>query len=335
MANIHELLLDVCLAGEEISSGATVKPYPNFNADDDAAILVRAVEAKGVDEHAIIDILTRRSNAQRQDIAFAFQRRAKKPMEEVMNCALKEPLKSAILGLMKPPAKYDAQELKKAVKGLGTNEATLIEILCSRTNGEIHEMSRAYQEAYKKDMITEIKGDTSGDFCKLLCILAKGNRPDSSNVEDQALIDADAKALFEATKLKKGMDVAKWISILTERHIPHLQRVFQRYNTYSPIKITESVKDDISKDLKCNLVALVQCIQNTPEFFADKLSQIIKGDLKRDVLTRIMVCRSEIDLLHIRREFKKKTGKSLYQCIKVATKDDYERVLLALCAGDD
>ncbi|XP_078285877.1 annexin A2-like [Rhinoraja longicauda] len=335
MADIHELLLDVCLAGDEISSAATVRPYPNFNADDDAAILVRALETKGVDENTIIDILTRRSNAQRQDIAFNFQRRGKKPLEEVMNCSLKEPLKSVILGLLKSPAKYDAQEMKKAIKGLGTNEATLIEILCSSTNKEIHEMSAAYLEAYKKDMITEIKGDTSGDFRKLLCILAKGTRPDPSNVEDHALIDADAKALFEATKQKKGMDVAKWISILTERHIPHLQRVFQRYNTYSPTKIGESVKDDTPKDLKCSFVALVQCIQNTPEFFADKLSQIIKGDLKRDVLTRIMVSRSEIDLLTIRREFKKKTGKSLHQCIKVASKDDYERVLLALCAGDD
>lgn len=256
-------------------------------------------------------------------------------LEDVLSSALKEPLKSVILSLLKTPAKYDALEMKNAVKGLGTNEATLIEILCSRSNKEIEEMSKVYQELYKKPMITDIKGDTSGDFSKLLCALAQGNRSAPSNVEDYSQIDSDAKTLHEAVQQKKGMDTAKWISILTERSVPHLKRVFQRYNFYNPKTISESIKEDISKDLRCNLLALVQCIQSTPGFFADKLTPITKNDLKRDVLTRIMVSRCEIDLLLIRKEFKKKTGKSLHQCIKAATKDDYERVLLALCGGDD
>ncbi|XP_051898383.1 annexin A2-like [Pristis pectinata] len=335
MAKIRDLLAEVCLGGDEISAGATVKPFPNFVADSDAAVLLRAIETKGIDEHTIIDVLTSRSNAQRQDIAFAFERLGKKKLEDVLNSVLKEPLKAVILGLLKTPAKYDATEMKKAVKGMGTNEATLIEILCSRSNREIKEMNKVYEELFKKSMLSDIKDDTSGDFSKLLCALAKGNRSEPSNVEDYSLIDSDAQTLNEAVQQKKGMDTAKWISILTERSVPHLKRVFQRYNSYSPKTVSESIKEDLSKDLRCNLLALVQCIQSTPEFFADKLSPITKGDLKRDVLTRIMVSRCEIDLLSIRKEFKKKTGKSLHQCIKAATKDDYERVLLALCGGDD
>ncbi|XP_069759019.1 little elongation complex subunit 2-like isoform X2 [Narcine bancroftii] len=333
--DIRELLSEVCLAGDEISCEATVKPFANFDANNDATMLARAIETKGVDEHTIIDILTHRSNAQRQDIMFAFEKRSKKPLEDVLNSALKDPLKSVILGLLKPPAKYDALEMKKAVKGLGTKEDALIEILCSRTNVEIREMKKAYYEVYKKDMISDIKGDTSGDFRKLLCALAEGKRPEPSNVEDYNQIDSDAKALYEAVKQKKGIDTAKWITILTERSAPHLVRVFQRYNTYSPSSVSESIKEGLSKDLKNNLLALVQCIQSTPMFFANKLSQMIQGDLGRDVLTRIMVSRSEIDLLTIRREFKKKTGRSLYQSIKATTKDDYEQVLLALCGGND
>ncbi|GCC44620.1 hypothetical protein chiPu_0028631, partial [Chiloscyllium punctatum] len=58
----------------------------------------------------------------------------------------------------------------------------------------------------------------------------------------------------------------------------------------------------------------VQCILNTPAFFAEKLSNL-QGNLKKDILTRIMVSRSEIDLVFIKKEFKKKTGKSLHQFI--------------------
>ncbi|GCB84743.1 hypothetical protein scyTo_0025451, partial [Scyliorhinus torazame] len=69
-----------------------------------------------LDEHTIIDILTKRSNAQRQDIAFAFEKKTKRNLEEILDYALSDHLRSVILALMKTPAKYDAGEIKGAVK---------------------------------------------------------------------------------------------------------------------------------------------------------------------------------------------------------------------------
>ena len=43
-------------------------------------------------------------------------------------------------------AEYDAYCVKKAVKGAGTDEKALIEVLCSRTNEEM----KAAKDAYKK-----------------------------------------------------------------------------------------------------------------------------------------------------------------------------------------
>ncbi|XP_043536518.1 annexin A2a [Chiloscyllium plagiosum] len=195
-------------------------------------------------------------------------------------------------------------------------------------------MAATYRELYKKDMIMDVKEDTSGHFAKLLCILAKGNRPDPSNVVDNELIDMDARTLHEAAVKNRTFDADKWITIMTERSIPHLRKVFGRYKCYSSYDMLESVEREVKKDLKNNFLALVQCILNTPAFFAEKLSNL-QGNFKKDILTRIMVSRSEIDLLFIRKEFKKKTGKSLHQFITASTKDDYQRVLLALCRGDD
>ncbi|MCV4872278.1 annexin, partial [Escherichia coli] len=57
-----------------------------------------------------------------------------------------------ILGLMMPPAHYDAKQLKKAMEGAGTDEKALIEILATRTNAEIRAINEAYKEDYHKSL---------------------------------------------------------------------------------------------------------------------------------------------------------------------------------------
>lgn len=46
--------------------------------------------------------------------------------------------------LMMDPVELDCYELKQAVKGLGTDEETLIEILASRSNERLRAISETY-----------------------------------------------------------------------------------------------------------------------------------------------------------------------------------------------
>ncbi len=52
-----------------------------------------------------------------------------------------------MLGLMMPRAEYDAHSIKTAVKGLGTDEAALIEVLCSRDNKELQAAKGVYKKS--------------------------------------------------------------------------------------------------------------------------------------------------------------------------------------------
>nr|XP_060611952.1 annexin A2-like [Anolis sagrei ordinatus] len=176
MSTVHEILSKLTLEGDHAlppSAYATVKAYGNFDAERDAAALETAIKVKGVDEVTIVNILTNRSNEQRQDIAFAYQRRTKKELPVALKSALSGHLEAVMLGLLKTPPQYDASELKAAMKGLGTDEDTLIEIICSRTNQELHLINRVYKEMYKTELEKDIISDTSGDFRKLMVALAK------------------------------------------------------------------------------------------------------------------------------------------------------------------
>ncbi|XP_064192871.1 annexin A2-A-like [Anguilla rostrata] len=338
MALVSEFLgqLTLNFGGESEPKYPTVVPFADFDPEKDAARIETAIKTKGVDEQTIIDILTRRSYSQRRDIAFAYERRAKKDMITALKGALSGSLETVILGLMKSTAQYDASELKASMKGLGTDEESLIEIVCSRSNEELVEIKRVYKELFKKDLEKDVAGDTSGDFCKLLLALVQTKRSVPGSMVDYEKIDADARALYEAGVKRKGTDVATWISIMSERSVPHLQKVFERYKSYSPYNMQESIHKEVKGDLEKSFLTLVDCFENKQLYFATRLCNAMKSKgAKEKVVTRIMISRCEVDLMKIRTEFKKHYGKSLHQTIAEHTKGDYQRALLSLCAGDD
>ncbi|KAJ8248763.1 hypothetical protein GJAV_G00227480 [Gymnothorax javanicus] len=338
MTLVHEFLgqLTLNLGPESEPLFPTVVPIADFDPDKDAARIETAIKTKGVDEQTIIDVLTKRSYAQRREIAFCYERRAKKDMITALKGALSGSLESVILGLMKSTTQYDATAIKGSMKGLGTDEETLIEILCSRSNEELVQIKQVYKELFKTDLEKDVHGDTSGNFRKLLMALVQTKREAPSNIVDQGKIDQDAKALYDAGLNTKGTDVETWIAIMAGRSVPHLQKVFQRYNGYSPYDIQESIRKEVKGDLEKSFLTLVQCFENKQLYFASRLHDAMKSKgAKEKVVTRIMISRCEVDLMKIRSEFKRHFGKSLYQTIAEHTKGDYQKVLLSLCAGDD
>ena len=71
------------------------------------------------------------------------------------------------------PSEYFATRVNKAIKGLGTNDKLLIRILVTRYEIDMHLIKQYYSQIYDKNMIDDIKGDTSGDYCKILVKLAE------------------------------------------------------------------------------------------------------------------------------------------------------------------
>ncbi|XP_074062455.1 annexin A1 [Macrotis lagotis] len=314
--------------------GPSVNTYPSFNPASDVAALDKALTVKGVDEATIIDILTKRTNAQRQLIKEAYQQVKGKSLEDALKKGLTGHLEDVAVALLKTPAQYDAEQLRGAMKGLGTDEDTLIEIFASRSNKEIREINRVYREELKRDLAKDITSDTSGDFQKALLSLAKGDRSEDVGLNDN-LADNDARALYEAGEKRKGTDINVFITLLTTRSLPHLRCVFQKYRKYSQHDMNKVLDLELKGDIENCLTAIVKCATSKPAFFAEKLHKAMKGSGTRHKdLIRIMVSRSEVDMNDIKAFYQKMYGISLCQAILDETKGDYEKILVALCGGN-
>uniref|UniRef100_A0A3Q1H7Y3 Annexin n=1 Tax=Anabas testudineus TaxID=64144 RepID=A0A3Q1H7Y3_ANATE len=313
----------------------TITDAANFDPSVDAETLYNAMKGIGSDKEAILDLITSRSNAQRQEIITAYKSSFGQDLIEDLKYELTGKFERLIVSLMRTPAYHDAKEIHDAIKGVGTNERCLIEVLASRNNRQIHEMVAAYKDAYGRDMEEDVIGDTSGHFKKMLVVLLQGTR-DESGVVDADLVQQDAQDLYSAGEEQWGTDEAKFIMILGNRSVTHLHLVFEAYEAIAEMSIEDSIKHELSGDFERLMLAVVQCIRSVPMFFARRLYKSMKGLGTADnTLIRIMISRSEIDMLDIRECFRLRYEKSLYNMIKDDTSGDYKRTLLNLCGGDD
>uniref|UniRef100_A0A8D3CT74 Annexin n=1 Tax=Scophthalmus maximus TaxID=52904 RepID=A0A8D3CT74_SCOMX len=311
----------------------TIKDYPGADPLKDVEVLRKAMKGFGTDEQAIIDLLGSRSIRQRVPMPRSYKTSYGKDLIKDLHSELSGDFRILVLAMLKSPAEFD-NHVRSCIHS-GTDEACLIEILSSRSNAEIKEINRIYKQEYKKTLEDAISGDTSGHFRRLLISLAQGNRDERPNV-DISLAKQDAQALYAAGENKLGTDESKFNAILCARSKPHLRAVFLEYQQMCGRDIEKSIDREMSGDLESGMKAVVKCIKNTPGYFAERLYKSMKGAGTKDkTLIRIMVTRSEVDMLDIRQEYVKNYGKSLYTHISGDTSGDYKKLLLKLCGGSD
>ncbi|XP_008947583.1 PREDICTED: annexin A10-like, partial [Merops nubicus] len=151
----------------------TIFPAPNFNPVMDAQLLGGALQGISCDKDVLIDILTQRSNSQRLMVATAYGDVYGRDLITDLKENLSHHFKEVMVGLMYPPASYDAHELWHALKGVDIEAKCLIDILASRSNMEILQMKEAYLMQYNNDLQQDIDSATSGHFRDTLITLAQ------------------------------------------------------------------------------------------------------------------------------------------------------------------
>ncbi|KAM9306481.1 annexin A4 [Pholidichthys leucotaenia] len=312
----------------------TVTEAADFNAEADSQRLREAMKGAGTNEATIIEVLAHRTIAQRQKIKEAYKQMVGKDLADDLSSELSGNFRSVVLGLLMLAPVYDAYELRHAMKGAGTEEACLIDILASRSNSEIQIINEVYKKEYGKKLEDAVCGDTSGMFQRVLVSLLTAGRDEGSSVnESQAVLDA--KDIYEAGEARWGTDEVKFLTVLCVRNRNHLLRVFEEYQRIAGRSIEDSIKREMSGCLEDVFLAIVKCMRSKPAFFAERLYKSMKGLGTTDsVLVRIMVSRAEIDMLDIKAQFQKMYGKTLYSFIKGDTSGDYRKILLELCGGE-
>lgn len=286
---------------------------------------------KPQDLNKIINIVAYRSNSQRQLIANNYYEKYKVKLIDDLNKELSGNFRKAVVALFYSPVDYDCYQLKKSIKGLGTDESTLIEILATRSNKRIAEIKKRYSEIFDgTDIRKEIKSKTSGYFEKILQKILEGARPDIPNPDEKSC-EESAKQLINAENANKELKQDIFMNIFLQKSREEFILITKNYYKLSGKTILETVEKSFSGDVKKVYKTIAYSLLSPSEYFANRINKAIKRFMTKDnILIRVLVSRDEIDLERIKKYYKQIYKIDLYTEVANDLSGDYRNLLLSL-----
>lgn len=322
-------------ARSDDSVPATLKPYASFNAQADAQTLRTALEGTGADQTAIMGVLCARSGHQRLDIVREYKQMFDLDLMANVKSELRGRFEELMAALLYPIEEILAREVRAAIKGVGTDEDVLVEILCTRSNKDIRDIKETYAKAFGTSLEGDVASEASGEFKKLIVSMCNAKRKEG--FLDFNAARNDANLLHQAGVNTWSNDASLFNQILVNQSYEQLRLVFQEYNNLTRRSVVQAIENEMTGSLRAAYVAIAKCVVNIPYFFAEKLERAIRAQgvsASDKSLVRIIVSRCEVDLVHIKEEYALNFKMQLEDAIRRDKSGDYREALLLLIVGN-
>jgi hypothetical protein len=299
---------------------------------NDVEALRKAMEGWGTDEATLIKIIANRTNQQRQAIKAQYKATYGRDLIEDLKKETHGKLEDAFVALFTEPIEYDADTLRDAMKGAGTNEDTLIEIITSRSPQQINAIKACYQKKYQRDLEADVKKETSGTLQKILISLLQASRS-MNNHPDQGKCQAIAKEIFAAGEGKLGTDESVFNKYFGTLSPYELACVAQHYHKLTGHTILDAIDKEMKGDSKKAYRTIIYATLSPSEYFATRVNDAIKGFGTKDrILMRVLITRDEVDMPTIKQYYKQLYGKDMVEAIKNDISGDYQKLMVELCS---
>ena len=281
-------------------------------------------------EEAFISFTLNHSNEQLVKLRTDYQPKFSRDFLKDLESNFSGDFLNVMIGLYKTPVEYDADLLYQAMKGLGSDKDIISEVLSFRTPERINEIKIKFQEKYGKDLVEEIKSETSGDYQKIVLRLLEGNRNinSSPNLENCTKI---AKEIYEAGEGKLGTNEDIFINYITSLSKEELLYVCKEYHRNYKKLMLDVIDNEFSSNVKDILKFILYSIFSPSEFFAIQVHNSVVGLGTSDSkLIRTIISRADVDMKRIKKYYKKLYSKDMIEEVKDDISGSYQKIIEGL-----
>uniref|UniRef100_A0ACD5YNT2 Uncharacterized protein n=1 Tax=Avena sativa TaxID=4498 RepID=A0ACD5YNT2_AVESA len=319
-----------------MSTIAVPTPLPSPAAD--AESLRNAMQGWGTDEKALIEILGRRSAAQRAEIRRAYASVYKESLLTRLDSELSSHFQKAMILLTTDPAERDAKLVREALgrRGDDRDAWVLIEASCANTPDHLIAVRRAYRSLFGCSLEEDVAASSAFQqpLRMLLVSLVRSYRCAEEGV-DVDLASQEATQLAEAIWRKKQPHAGEVLRIVSTRSKSQLAATFQCYKKEHGSDIEQDINNCSSQFARMLKIA-VWCLTSPQKHFAEAIRYSILGlGTDEDVLTRAIVSRADVDMKNIKEEYKVRFKTTVTKDVVGDCSGYYLDILLALVGSED
>lgn len=303
----------------------------NKELESDCDSLRKALKTKG---DVLVGFILSKTNKERQEIREGYKACFGTDLLSDIDKSLHHNFKRTVRALFQRPAEFDAESLYYGMKGLGTDEDVLIEIICTRGNQRLEEIKEEFLKISPNCSLEQwVESETSGAFRKLLISLLQCKRSEDS-MPDENKCEQLAIELYKAGEDKLGTNEDVFNKIFSISSPPELFSINEHYSKISKFTLRKAIEKEYSGNAKQALLTVLDGVLNIAEYYAKRINKSVKGLGTSDrKLIRALVSRDELDIPEISECYKNLFQKNMEDDIKGDTSGDYRRVLLAIVNG--
>ncbi|XP_050235871.1 annexin-like protein RJ4 [Mercurialis annua] len=213
----------------------------------------------------------------------------------------------------------DAEYIKKACLGWGTDEKAIISILGHRNSFQRKLIRLAYEEIYQEDLIIQLQSELSGDFERAISLWTLEAADRDAVLTNEALqkTTPDYRVIIEVSCVKSPEELLA------------LKRAYRFRYKHS---LEEDVASHFSGDIRKVLVALVSAYRYDGHEIDEKVAHLEADVLHDDIYTkafnhdeliRILSTRTKSQLMATFNYYKDKYGTSITKGLLSDPTDQY------------
>ncbi|CAO1628847.1 unnamed protein product [Parajaminaea phylloscopi] len=252
-------------------------PPPGFPAAQVVEAIRKATKGFGTDEKKLIEALAPLDAWQMNAVYHTFKSSTGKDLLSELESETSGWFEAALRAKVLGPVGYDVWLVNRAVRGAGTHEDILNEVLLLRTNAEIYALKQAYRARYNKDMERVVQDDLSFKTKRLFTMALQGNRAEDWFPVDPGLVQHDVKELKSAAR-GAGTDEIKICGILTQRSTPHLRAIAHSYGS-SVGSLSKMVSTEFSGHMKDALLYITEAVEGQAPIAVQRDARLLEDSM--------------------------------------------------------
>ena len=284
----------------------------------------------GTDEAALIRVLAHFPATSINALKNVYKQTYRLSLEDHIYKETSGYFRLALISILRGPLQQDVYLANKALKGVGTNEHLLNDVLLSRSNADLIAIKQAYHRTYGQSLESDVSGDLSGKTDRLFSMILSATRQEDSA---PAIPEVDVTEIHRATEAKLGTEQLTVCSIISSRSDGQIRAIANTYDHRYRTSLEKVVSKEFSGHMKQALVLMVRAGTDRAMRDAMLLEETMAGIGTKDELLVFRVVGLHWNKEHmgqVKGAYRSKYKKELATRIRGEVKGDYQRILLAM-----